>query len=79
MEMEWVPTVFIAFKVIVLAIGMFLAVKWHYDQARKNNGPASQRAVLRTTVIVSVLFVLLVIGLVMLTLRVGTMLGLDLT
>lgn len=32
--MEWVPTVFIAFKLSVLGIGMFLAIKWHYDKAK---------------------------------------------
>lgn len=33
--MDWIPITFIAFKVIVLGIGMFFAVKWHYDQDRK--------------------------------------------
>ena len=45
--MEWVPTVFIAFKVLVLGIGMFFAVKWHYDQGKKEQGAEKQRAVLR--------------------------------
>lgn len=77
--MEWFPTVFIAFKVIVLGIGMFYAVKWHYDKARQEKGPKAQRAVLRTSAIVIVVFVLLVAGLVALTLSLGTMLGVDLT
>ena len=30
--MEWVPIVFITFKVLALGTGMFFAIKWHYDQ-----------------------------------------------
>lgn len=33
--MEWFPVVFITFKVIVFGTGMFLAIKWHYDQGKK--------------------------------------------
>ena len=77
--MEWVPTVFIAFKVSVLAIGMFYAVKWHYDKARREQGPGRQRALLLTSGVVAVVFVLLVVGLVLLTLSVGERLGLDLS
>ncbi|GKS76549.1 hypothetical protein AVME950_16655 [Acidovorax sp. SUPP950] len=33
--MDWFPIVFIVFKVIVLGTGMFLAIKWHYDQGKK--------------------------------------------
>jgi hypothetical protein len=33
--MEWFPIVFITFKVLVLGVGMFFAVKWHYDQGKK--------------------------------------------
>jgi len=36
--MEWFPIVAATFKVIVLAIGMFFAIKWHYDQGAKKNG-----------------------------------------
>lgn len=35
--MEWVPIVFVTFKAVVLGIGMFFAIKWHYDQDRKKN------------------------------------------
>lgn len=77
--MEWVPTVFIAFKVAVLGIGMFFAIKWHYDQARKENGAQKQRAVLRAGAMAAAVFVLLVTGLVLLTFSLGTRLGLDLT
>jgi hypothetical protein len=77
--MEWVPTVFIAFKVSVLGIGMFLAIKWHYDKAKKLKGPESQRAVLWAAGKVVVAFVLLLVGLLFLTFGLGSMLGIDLT
>ena len=32
--MDWVPTIFYVFKVGVFVIGMFFAVKWHYDRDR---------------------------------------------
>lgn len=76
--MEWVPTVFIAFKVGVLGIGMFLAVKWHYDKARKEKGPESQRAVLWAAGKVIIAFVLLLVALLLLTFGMGSVLGIDL-
>ena len=33
--MDWVPIVFITFKVLVFGTGMFFAIKWHYDQGKK--------------------------------------------
>ncbi|MDR6990493.1 hypothetical protein [Luteimonas sp. 3794] len=33
---DWFPIVFIVFKVVVLGTGMFFAIKWHHDQARKD-------------------------------------------
>jgi len=77
--MEWVPTVFIAFKVSVLGIGMFHAIKWHYDKAKKENGAEQQQAVLRAGGIVVVVFVLLLAALLLLTFGMGSMLGIDLT
>lgn len=74
--MEWVPAVFIAFKVGVLSIGMFYAVKWHYDQGKKK-GTEAQRAVLRGSLKLVALFVVLVVVLLLVTFRVGTWLGLD--
>ena len=34
-KMDWVPIVFIVFKVAVFGTGMFFAIKWHYDQGKK--------------------------------------------
>ncbi len=33
--MDWVPVIFGAFKVIVLGICMFFAIKWHYDKDKE--------------------------------------------
>lgn len=34
-KMDWVPVVFITFKVLVFGTCMFFAIKWHYDQGKK--------------------------------------------
>jgi hypothetical protein len=76
--MEWIPVVFVTFKALVLGIGMFFAVKWHYDQGKK--GKENERsAVLRMSGKVAAGFVLLLIGLGIVTFAVARMLGLDLT
>jgi DMSO reductase anchor subunit len=72
--MDWVPIVFVTFKGLVLGVGMFLAIKWHYDQEKKD-----KRAVLRTGGKVAAVFVLLLLGLVLGTFVLARMLGLDLT
>lgn len=40
--MDWVPIVFIVFKVTVFGTGMFFAIKWHYDQGKKAKNEASR-------------------------------------
>ncbi|MBB5703856.1 hypothetical protein FHS76_003769 [Ochrobactrum daejeonense] len=35
--MEWIPIAFIVFKLLVLGICGFFAIKWHYDQDKKKN------------------------------------------
>ncbi|SCX87408.1 hypothetical protein [Rhizobium sp. NFACC06-2] len=38
MDWDWVdffPIVFLPFKIIVLGTGMYFAIKWHHDQAKK--------------------------------------------
>jgi hypothetical protein len=40
--MDWVPIVFIVFKVAVFGTGMFFAIKWHYDQGKKAEKEASR-------------------------------------
>lgn len=34
--MEWIPIVLVTFKLLVFGIGMFLAIKWHYDKEKQN-------------------------------------------
>lgn len=43
--MDWVPIVFIVFKVAVFGTGMFFAIKWHHDQGRKAKEEASRSSV----------------------------------
>jgi hypothetical protein len=33
--MDWVPVVFIVFKVLVFGTCMFRAIKWHHDEEKK--------------------------------------------
>ncbi|MBT9441091.1 MAG: hypothetical protein IV087_04380 [Acidovorax sp.] len=40
--MDWVPIVFIVFKVAVFGTGMFFAIKWHYDQGKMAKNEASK-------------------------------------
>ena len=75
--MDWVPIVFIAFKVLVFGTGMFFAIKWHYERGKK--GKETQSALLRAGGKVAAVFVLLLLGLSLLTFGLGRMLGLDLT
>jgi hypothetical protein len=55
--MDWIPVVFVVFKVIVLGTGMFFAIKWHYDQGRKKKR-MEKGAVLRASGKVAAVFVL---------------------
>lgn len=79
MTAEWFPTVFYTFKFLALGVGMFFAVKWHYDQGKKENGPKKRRDVLIAAgkVIVGFLVVLLILGYT--TFFLAGKLGLDLT
>jgi hypothetical protein len=74
--MDWIPIVFVTFKVLVLGTGMFFAIKWHYDQGKKEK---EKRAVLRTAGKVAAVFVLSAVGLVVVTFVLASKLGLDLT
>ena len=76
--MDWIPAVFVAFKVLVLGTGMFFAIKWHYDQGKKENGK-EKRAVLRAGGKVAAVFVLSLLGLGLVTFVLVRMLGLDMT
>jgi len=78
--MEWIPIVFVAFKFLVLGTGMFFAIKWHYDQGKKEKEMAKERrAVLRAGGKVVAVFVPSLLGLGLVTFVLARMLGLDLT
>lgn len=74
---DWVPVVFVAFKVLVFGTGMFFAIKWHYERGRKDKD--KQGAVLRASGKVAAVFVLSLLVLGLLTLGLSRMLGLDLS
>lgn len=76
--LEWTPIIFFTFKLVVLGIGMFYAIKWHYDQGNKNK-KTDRRALLRTTGMVVVIFILALLALLLITYVVSKMLGLDMT
>jgi uncharacterized membrane protein YidH (DUF202 family) len=73
--MDWVPIVFVAFKVLVFGTAMFFAIKWHYDQGKSKK---EVRAVLRTSAAVVVVFVLSAVGVVFATFTFAKWLGMDL-
>jgi hypothetical protein len=74
--MEWIPIVFVTFKVLVLGTGMFFAIKWHYDQGKKEQ---EKRAVLRAAGKVAAVFVLSLLGVGLFTIVLVRRVGLDLT
>ncbi|MBK3731692.1 hypothetical protein GAY29_00975 [Azospirillum brasilense] len=41
---DWFPMVFFPFKIIVLGTGMFFAIKWHHDQAKKEKAKKNDEA-----------------------------------
>jgi hypothetical protein len=78
--MDWIPIVLVAFKVLVLGTGMFFAIKWHYDQGKKEKEKTKEmRAVLRAGGKVAAVFVLALLGLLLVTFVLARRLGLDLT
>ncbi|MBV8619499.1 MAG: hypothetical protein JOY84_11605 [Curvibacter sp.] len=78
--MDWVPIVFVTFKLLVLGTGMFFAIKWHYDQGQKEKSrQLEMRAVLRAGGMAAAVFVLLLLGLGYVTLDLARVLGLELS
>ncbi|PZU87270.1 MAG: hypothetical protein DI527_19105 [Chelatococcus sp.] len=73
--MDWVPIVFGTFKVVMLGIGMYFAIKWHYDQGKK----LERGAVLRAGGTMVAVFALSLLGLGLLVFGLSRMLGLDLS
>ena len=73
---DWLPVVFVVFKVLMFGTCMFFAIKWHYDQGKKG---ADRRAVLRAGGKVAAAFRLALLGLGLFTFALVRTLGLDLS
>lgn len=73
--MDWVPVVLIIFKVIMLGLGMFFAIKWHYDQDKK----AQKGEVLSVVGKMAAILLLSLLILLFVTFALARTLGLDLT
>jgi len=74
---DWVPIVFVTFKVLVFGTAMFFAIKWHYDQGKKKG--ASRRELLIASGKIVAVFTLLLLCVLLLTFGLATMLGMDLS
>ncbi|MBY0239037.1 MAG: hypothetical protein K2X55_06965 [Burkholderiaceae bacterium] len=78
--MEWTPVIFVTFKLLVLGIGMFFAIKWHYDQGKKSRKVIEEelRVVLRASAKVIVIFIVALLGVGFVTFLLAKALGMDL-
>ena len=77
---DWTPIVLVTFKALVLGTGMFFAIKWHYDQGKKDQDKAKQnRAVLRASGKVVAVFMLLLLALGIVTFFVVRVAGLEIS
>ena len=80
MDLDWTLIIFVTFKVLVLATGMYFAIKWHYDQGKKDADKAKERrAVLLAGGKLAIVFMLLLLALVYVTFVLAKKLGLDLS
>lgn len=73
--MDSIPVVLMAFKLLVLVTGMYFAIKWHYDQEKKEK----RALLLRASGKAVAFFMLSLLGLGLLTFFLAKQLGLDLT
>lgn len=76
--MDWIPIALVTFKVLVLGTGMFFAIKWHYDQGKKEK-PRDKRALLRSAGKVAAVFLLALLGVGLVTLVLVRVVGLNLS
>jgi len=44
---DWFPIVFLPFKLIVLAVGAYFAIKWHRDQDKKIEAEKARKQALK--------------------------------
>lgn len=73
---DWVPVAFATFKGVIFVMCMFFAIKWHYDQGKKQGKDA--RALLRSGLLIAGAFLLAVAAVLWLTLGVASRMGMDL-
>ncbi|WP_454914344.1 hypothetical protein [Variovorax gossypii] len=76
--MNSIPISFVIFKLVVLSVGMYLAVKWHYDRGQKDKNQKTAAVVL-TSIKVGAAFVASSFLVLFLTFEICSRLGLDLT
>ena len=74
---DWVPVVFLTFKVLIFGSCMFFAIKWHYDQGRKKG--MDKRALLRSGGKLAAVFLLGLMGVLLFTFGLAWKLGMDLS
>ncbi len=75
--MNWIPAVLFTFKILVLATGMFFAIKWHYDKGQKQR-KIEKPEMIRTAIKITVIFLLSLVILLLVTFFIANQLGLDL-
>ncbi|KOC22232.1 hypothetical protein GL58_07110 [Comamonas testosteroni] len=73
---DWVPVIFVTFKVLIFGACMFFAIKWHYDQGKKG---MDRRALLRTGGKLAAAFMLALLCVLLFTFGLARMLGMDLS
>jgi len=73
---DWVPVIFVTFKVLIFGACMFFAIKWHYDQGKKG---MDRHALLRTGGKVAAAFMLALLCVLLFTFGLANMLGMDLS
>lgn len=76
--MNSIPISFVIFKLVVLSVGMYLAVKWHYDRGQKDKNQKTVAVVL-TSIKVGAAFVASAFLVLFLTFEICSRIGLDLT
>jgi hypothetical protein len=75
--MDWIPIVFATFKLVVLVTGMFFAIKWHYDQGKKEK-VMDTRALLRAGGKAAAIFVVALGGIGLVTFALIRVFGMEL-
>ncbi len=75
--MNSIPISFVIFKVLVLSVGMYLAVRWHYDRGQKDKNQKTVAVVL-TSIKVGAAFVASSFLMLFLIFEVCNWMGLDL-